>query len=406
MFALRCENLGIRYASGPLVLNNFHLQIAQGEIVGIAGESGSGKTTLLRAVAGLLPPCTGTLQSRAPVAYIPQESLVSLSPFLTVAAHFQGVCGSGSAYLESVGLRGERILRSHPHQLSGGERQRVLFALALATSPKLLIADEPTAHLDSAHVQRLLSLLSILATNGTAILIATHQEHLFEALNCRIVRLTPEPVPAPPYSHPSPSTNTLAEVRNLRKTYYRRDAWLRRQPMVEALKGVSLRLGRAETTILRGPSGAGKSTLARCLAGWESYDAGSITWPSGRPRVQIVPQSPSDSVNPNFSVAASLREAGVDPRRELLAQVGLPEAALQRKVTALSEGQRARLAILRATEYCRDGLLILDESLAGLDVSTRNLVLSYLQSRPGLTTLLLTHDDHLAGVWNAPVVSL
>lgn len=239
MFALRCENLGIRYASGPLVLNNFHLQIAQGEIVGIAGESGSGKTTLLRAVAGLLPPCTGTLQSRAPVAYIPQESLVSLSPFLTVAAHFQGVCGSGSAYLESVGLRGERILRSHPHQLSGGERQRVLFALALATSPKLLIADEPTAHLDSAHVQRLLSLLSILATNGTAILIATHQEHLFEALNCRIVRLTPEPVPAPPYSHPSPSTNTLAEVRNLRKTYYRRDAWLRRQPMVDALKGVS-----------------------------------------------------------------------------------------------------------------------------------------------------------------------
>lgn len=402
---LVCRGLTVRYAQGEPVIAGIDLEVKRGEVVVLAGESGSGKTTLLRAIAGLLPPDAEVRGNVAAsqLAYIPQESLVSLSPFLRVRDHFTGLArvSETSALLEKTGLPVGRIADCYPHQLSGGERQRVLAALALACKPRVILADEPTAHLDPANAARVIEILAEESrTNGCAVLVATHREELLEQRGCRVLRLTPALAPSAKVREPGAyGREWLFRIRGLRKTYYGRNWLLRRRPIKEALRGIDIQFSRGETVALCGDSGAGKSTLARILAGWEKADSGEVEWSgSTRPRVQIVPQSPSDSLNPNFTVADALREAKLAPAAELLEQVGLPGDWITRPILALSEGQRARLAIVRATEYAGNGLLILDESLAGLDRGTRHRVLSYLfmkQAEVGLSVLAITHDTRL-----------
>lgn len=400
VLALECLSLAVQYP-GVRGLAATSLQLKTGAIAGLAGESGCGKTTLLRAIAGLLPQGavqTGTLHARAPIAYIPQDALASLSPYLTIGTQVADLAASDSearALLNAVGLTGPRHHSAYPHQLSGGERQRVLIAQAMAMRPALILADEPTANLDPDNAERILSALEqYTRASGAAALIASHQERVFERLNCPVHRLTPAPIrPAQP-SAPEPPGPLFVTVEKLEKIWRRRDWKLRQVPAKRALAGVSFELQQGEAVILEGPSGSGKSTLARCLAALEPYDSGAIEFAAPK-RVQLVPQSPSDSLNPTRTVAAALQEAGLDPAPELLAQLALPPDIRNRRASQLSEGQRARVAILRAAEHTADGLLILDESLASLDDATRGEVIAYLASARRtrrLTLLLITHD--------------
>lgn len=376
---LALHDFGIRY--GPLTaIEGLSLAVGAGERVGLAGASGSGKTSLLRCLAGLNDAqTTGRIECRARVGYMPQEPLASLSPYLPVLEQVRH-CGADDAagLLASLGLDQPRQHAAYPHQLSGGERQRVLLAQVLALRPELLALDEPAANLDSATSALIVNAIdAYLRRSGAALLVASHEEPLFAALRCRLVRLSPAPVNNC-VALPEPEAATVLTATGLTRT--------------PIFKGISLQIRRRETVALVGESGAGKSTLALCLARRLRLDSGAVDTPHG---VQLLPQEPSESLNPRHTVAEAFREAGVADPAPHLESMQLPAATAARRTGELSEGQRARVAIARTASRAAGGLLILDESLSGLDAPTRRAVVEYLHAAP-CGCLLITHDEAFA----------
>ena len=175
--------------------------IAAGETYAIAGESGSGKTTLLRAIAGLVPSSGGDIRFdgelvtdhrplRRKVAVMFQDPGGSLSPRCTVQTLLsepfvindvmkkREAVAEVKRLLEMVGLPADFADR-YPHQLSGGQARRIGVARALALSPQLVLADEPTAGLDVSVQGELLNLLNELREKtGLAMLLITHNLHV------------------------------------------------------------------------------------------------------------------------------------------------------------------------------------------------------------------------------------
>lgn len=198
--------------NGKLIVDDVDLDIADGERVGLVGSSGSGKSMIARAMMGLLPATaqvTGSVElggtqivgaSDAAVAdlrgryvgMVFQNPSAALNPVMTVAQqvglplylHYDLSLTERServtAMLAKVGL-GEDVLAKYPHELSGGQRQRVGIATALVTSPRLIIADEPTTALDSITQRQIVDLLtSLVDESGASMLFITHD---FAVLN-------------------------------------------------------------------------------------------------------------------------------------------------------------------------------------------------------------------------------
>ena len=198
--------------NGKPIVDDVDLDIADGERVGLVGSSGSGKSMIDRAMMGLLPATaqvTGSVElggtqvigaSDAAVAdlrgryvgMVFQNPSAALNPVMTVAQqvglplylHYDLSLTERServtAMLAKVGL-GEDVLAKYPHELSGGQRQRVGIATALVTSPRLIIADEPTTALDSITQRQIVDLLtSLVDESGASMLFITHD---FAVLN-------------------------------------------------------------------------------------------------------------------------------------------------------------------------------------------------------------------------------
>ena len=198
--------------NGKPIVDDVDLDIADGERVGLVGSSGSGKSMIARAMMGLLPATaqvTGSVElggtqivgaSDAAVAdlrgryvgMVFQNPSAALNPVMTVAQqvglplylHYDLSLTERServtAILAKVGL-GEDVLAKYPHELSGGQRQRVGIATALVTSPRLIIADEPTTALDSITQRQIVDLLtSLVDESGASMLFITHD---FAVLN-------------------------------------------------------------------------------------------------------------------------------------------------------------------------------------------------------------------------------
>lgn len=197
--------------NGKPIVDDVDLDIADGERVGLVGSSGSGKSMIARAMMGLLPATaqvTGSVElggtqivgaSDAAVAdlrgryvgMVFQNPSAALNPVMTVAQqvglplylHYDLSLAERServtAMLAKVGL-GEDVLAKYPHELSGGQRQRVGIATALVTSPRLIIADEPTTALDSITQRQIVDLLTSLVDECASMLFITHD---FAVLN-------------------------------------------------------------------------------------------------------------------------------------------------------------------------------------------------------------------------------
>lgn len=193
------------------VFKAVNITIAPGELVEVTGPSGAGKTTLLRLVHGQLRPNTGELwvrgrglhrwwrrglgNLRRDVAFVFQEQrlLPRLNAFENIALAIQvrdpqlpnrTIKQRALQALESVNLAHRK--RAYPHQLSAGERQRIAVARALATKPRVVLADEPLAAMDDENAAIITHLLESAAAGGTTVIVATHR-HTFAA--SRILRL-------------------------------------------------------------------------------------------------------------------------------------------------------------------------------------------------------------------------
>jgi oligopeptide/dipeptide ABC transporter ATP-binding protein len=208
---LEINNLQLSFGSGPgapRALDEVSLTVRAGETLCLVGESGSGKSVTALSIARLLrtPPAQyvggeillngrDTLKMTATelrrirggiVSYIFQEPGASLNPVLRVGTqinealklHRRGAAGDAEVIrlLKTVGISSpETRLRSYPHELSGGMQQRCMIAMALASQPKLLVADEPTTALDVTIQAQILDLLGDLKRQyGMAILLITH----------------------------------------------------------------------------------------------------------------------------------------------------------------------------------------------------------------------------------------
>jgi peptide/nickel transport system ATP-binding protein len=374
------------------------------------------------------------------------------------AVRLRGVRGPAVAaevleFLEKAGVPDpQQRARQYPHELSGGLRQRVLIAIALAGRPKLIIADEPTSALDVTVERKILDhLTSLVREQGIALLLITHDlavaadradrvivmrdGRIVEQGDPRTILVTPREAytrtliaAAPGLAHggqvvprydvrgqaPPEPILTLTDVH---KTFPANDA-RRGQRGFNALDGVSIRVPRGQTHALVGESGCGKTTTLRIALGLETPTSGSVvldgaelgglSWRRQRPlrrRAQLVHQNPFAALDPRFTVKQSITEPLVAMRigdrrsrdaraRELLDQVALPAAYLDRLPTELSGGQRQRVAIARALAPSPD-LLMLDEPVSALDVSVQGQILrllTELQAELGLSYLFVSHD--------------
>ena len=195
-----------RTATGDVhALKGIDATFTAGTVTAVVGPSGSGKSSLLRIVAALDRPTAGmveigdvtvTASGRVPlrrirrrlVGYVFQRPGHNLIPYMTVHEHMAlaaRVRGSDTAkdaardaddLLHTLGVWHRR---DHlPHQLSGGEQQRVAFAQAVVAAPAIVVADEPTAELDSVTGERLLDAVRSLTERGTSFVIATHDPNV------------------------------------------------------------------------------------------------------------------------------------------------------------------------------------------------------------------------------------
>jgi peptide/nickel transport system ATP-binding protein len=474
---LELRDLRVSYGGGrerTPALHGVSLTVGRGEKVAIVGESGSGKSTTAQAVIRLLPPGgridSGTvlfdgadLAARsdrmmravrgAEIGLIPQDPMTSLNPVRRVGKQIEealavhGRAGAGVQERILAGLRDaglpdpERVASQFPHELSGGMRQRVLIAIALACSPKLVIADEPTSALDVTVQRQILDHMDrVIDAGDTSMLLITHDlgvagdrsdriivmnhgvvvedgptdsvlgspadpytKRLLAAapsLSSRVLYTVPASAPAMPGADTAPAETArravpLVSVRNLRKEFHGVFG------THVAVDDVSFDLHAEETLAIVGESGSGKSTTARLLLQLEQADAGSVLLEgteltglsSARMRphrlaMQMVYQSPYASLSPRFSVADIISEplrihgtASPTERRriaaELLDQVALPSTMLNRSPAELSGGQRQRVAIARALAP-QPKLIVCDEAVSALDVSVQAQVLDLL----------------------------
>ena len=211
------RDLVVEYTSGGYVvrpINGLDVRADDGELVLLLGASGCGKTTLLSALAGILQPTAGTitvdgtsvtgLSGTALTEYRRHQvgivfQAFNLIPSLTAAENVAVpllATGKGRrASLERARqLLGQVDLADRvdhrPGDLSGGQQQRVAIARALALEPPLLLADEPTAHLDYIQVEGVIRLLRGLARDGRTIIVATHDDRLLPLADT-VVELTP-----------------------------------------------------------------------------------------------------------------------------------------------------------------------------------------------------------------------
>jgi putative ABC transport system ATP-binding protein len=206
--AIAVRQLSKTFGDGELAVHavsNIDLDVATGEVVLVMGPSGSGKTTLLLMLGAMLRPTSGSVVvDGVDLATAPERRLPSLRAThlgfifqdfnlltaLTALENVQLACNlagtTGRAardrateLLDRVGLA--HRLGFRPDQLSGGEKQRVAIARALANNPTVLLADEPTANLDSGHGREIARLLRRLAEeDGRSIVMVSHDERLRE----------------------------------------------------------------------------------------------------------------------------------------------------------------------------------------------------------------------------------
>ena len=209
---IRFEQVSKTYPGGFHALKNVSFIIEKGEMIFIAGHSGAGKSTLLKLISGITKPTSGKVRMnnqdigalndnqlgylRQHIGIVFQDHKILfdrnvlqnvLLPLrIIVCDHKQAEAGANVA-ITKVGLTGKE--HADPITLSGGEQQRLCIARAVVHQPSLLIADEPSANLDSAYAFDIMELFKTFHQAGTTVIVAAHDETLMANYGHRILRL-------------------------------------------------------------------------------------------------------------------------------------------------------------------------------------------------------------------------
>lgn len=484
-------NVGFQTDDGyKHIVSNFNLRLHKGETVAIVGESGSGKTVATRALLGLagdnavvkadvfryrqqslLKASTSELKvlRGKHIGYVLQDALVSLDPLQPVRREITEALRAHKKVsrldakrrvielLTDVGVPQPEIRKNqYPGELSGGLRQRALIATALAQSPPVIIADEPTTALDVLVQSQVLQVLRKLIQGGTSLILISHDlsvvaklaDHILVMQGGRVLESGPtgqvlnnpqhpytqaliraipgahsrgkrlsDALPASkdqilPATSPRVHGKIVLEARALDKSFRAQHG-----QYIHALKNVSLQLKRGEVLGIVGQSGSGKSTVARILLGLTPYDNGVVLyqgneWLKGsqlekrrvRSKIAMVYQDPYSSFDPRWTVARILqdvlglqrgsRKVPLEEVISLLKTVGLDEQHVHAYPINLSGGQRQRVAIARALAVNPE-ILILDEAVSALDVSIQAQILDLLvdlREKFDLSIIFISHD--------------
>ncbi|MDJ1158527.1 ABC transporter ATP-binding protein [Chelatococcus sp. SYSU_G07232] len=479
ILAIRGLEVRFRTSDGELAaVKGIDLDVDAGETVAIVGESGSGKSQTMMSVMGLLAAngeARGSvkyrgqeilgLPSRALNRYrgrklsmIFQEPMTSLDPLYRIGDQLaeplmvHGGLGRKAALKRAEELLDlvripdpARRLKSFPHELSGGQRQRVMIAMALANSPDVLIADEPTTALDVTVQARILELLGDLQKRlGMAIVFITHDlgivrrfadrtyvmksgevvehgptEGLFAAPKHAYTRMLIEAEPSG-RKEPVPTGSPMVlEAKNINVSFHLRQGLFGRSAHeIRAVAGVDLAIRRGETVGVVGESGSGKSTLGRAvlrllpasgLVRYEDRNLMPLDRKAMRPlrkELQLVFQDPFGSLSPRMTAGEIVTEGllvhepgltrGERDRRAAQAfeEVRLDPLSRHRFPHEFSGGQRQRIAIARAM-ILKPKLVVLDEPTSALDRSVQKGIVELLrdlQQKHGLAYVFISHD--------------
>ena len=218
MGKLHINDLVVEYSSGGYAvrpIDGLNLEVSAGSLALLLGPSGCGKTTLLSCLGGILRPTSGrivlddvdvtTLDSRELTMYRRRTvgivfQAFNLLPSLTAFENVMVPMDAAGVNRREARQRAEELLarvgledrmRHRPGDLSGGQQQRVAVARAIALDPPLILADEPTAHLDFIQVEEVLRLIRELASGDRLVVVATHDTRMLPLAD-RVVELVPQ----------------------------------------------------------------------------------------------------------------------------------------------------------------------------------------------------------------------
>jgi peptide/nickel transport system ATP-binding protein len=494
---LKVSSLRIVFAGSAIpAVDNLNFELFPSETLGIVGESGSGKSATALALLQLLPKGTH-IQGHAffypdgnvsqpidlialsqkdisryrgkDISIIFQDPMASLNPSMKCGDQVDEVLrlhtGLSASDRKSRAIKlftevqlpqPDQIYRRYPFQLSGGQRQRVMIAMALASQPRILIADEPTTALDVTTQQEILALLRQLQLQySLSIIFISHDLRLIERIANRVIvmqkgRLVEQGNIPEIFLHPqaeytrhllacrpsrhdrskhgqttvlSPSgphyhKDPLLEIRNL-EVDLTTSRMFAGKDKKRILQQINLKLWEGETLGIVGESGSGKTTLGRTLmqliqsyTGEILYRGVAVSDLMARQRkqfyqtIQLIFQDPYASLNPRMSIGELIREPIVVHRliatkseqikkvNELLEAVQIDPQWYHRYPHQLSGGQRQRIAIARSLAL-QPRILICDECVSALDTTIAAQILNLLndlKARYRLSYLFISHD--------------
>ncbi|WIT13222.1 dipeptide ABC transporter ATP-binding protein [Paucibacter sediminis] len=384
-----------------LAVKGVSFDIPENSTVALVGESGSGKSVTAMSILNLLPDNAeregkilfqgkDLLKTSLPelqgirgreIACVFQDPMTSLNPVFTVADQImeplmkhmgmsrRQALTRAEELLNEVGIpEPKRRLSSYPHEMSGGQQQRVMIAVALACSPKLLIADEPTTALDVTIQRQVMELMARLKdTHKMSMLFISHDLGVVGEISDQVVVMRHgeirEKAPVAEIFHnpqdaytkallacrPSltenparlmviddhiagrsvhegagkakdPDAPVILEARGLKKSFFFKQGLFGKKEF-QAVKDVNFKLRKGYTLGVVGESGSGKTTMGLTLLrlhepsggevlfeGKDLLKMGPTDWQKMRRRIQVVFQNPYASLNPRFTIGQTLVE--------------------------------------------------------------------------------------------------
>ncbi len=478
------------------IVKGVSFKVKAGQVVALIGESGSGKSTISMAtmaycrpglefpggevrlhgqdVLAMEPQEQRSIRGNK-VAYLAQSAAATFNPAITIgeqvteAAVLHGTLTQEAADKRAVELYHalelpdpERLGRRYPHQVSGGQLQRLMAAMALVSSPDLLVLDEPTTALDvTTQIEVLKAFKKVIKDEGSAAIYVTHDLAVVAQVADHIVVLYSGEVqeqgpveqiisnPKHPYTKrlmaavkPTPTAGMgdsknknherdvpSIEVKDMTAGY---GGIVNGKPKITVLRDIDVKIKKSHVVGVIGESGCGKSTLARVMAGLLPAAKGEVILDGKQlepdmknrsreelQKVQFVYQMADTALNPRQLVGDILgrpiefyRKIKGKERREavadLLRMVELPVEFESRYPSELSGGQKQRVNLARALA-ANPEVMLCDEVTSALDsIVSSNVInlLKKLRDQTGVSFVFISHDLSTVGSFADEIVVL